>query len=277
MALIAAGHADGWPVGGGRLAVDRRRARRGPARARRQDRDRRAGQLARRARRPRRRRLRPRPRRRRRDRRRAASRPGRPRLPPLQARAGAFKVDLAVEGGVPWTAEACRARRHRPRGRLLRGAGRGRARHQPRSHAGAPVRPGRPAVPRRPPALRRRRPPDLGLRPRAERLRRRRRDAPCSTRSNASPPACASASSPPRPAHRPSSRRTTPTTSAATSSPAPTTPGRCLIRPRLALDPYSTGVPGLFICSAATPPGGGVHGMGGYNAAQSALRHLGRG
>ena len=47
-----------------------------------------------------------------------------------------------------------------------------------------------------------------------------------------------------------------------------------LIRPRLALDPYSTGAAGLFICSAATPPGGGVHGMNGYNAAQSALEHI---
>jgi phytoene dehydrogenase-like protein len=54
------------------------------------------------------------------------------------------------------------------------------------------------------------------------------------------------------------------------------TPFQFFFRPRLALDPYSTGVPGLFICSAATPPGGGVHGMGGYNAAQSALRHLGQ-
>jgi phytoene dehydrogenase-like protein len=54
------------------------------------------------------------------------------------------------------------------------------------------------------------------------------------------------------------------------------TPIQTVIRPRLALDPYSTGVPGLFICSAATPPGGGIHGMGGYNAAMSALRHLNR-
>jgi phytoene dehydrogenase-like protein len=54
------------------------------------------------------------------------------------------------------------------------------------------------------------------------------------------------------------------------------TPLQFFFRPRLALDPYSTGAPGLFICSAATPPGGGVHGMGGYNAAQSALRHLAR-
>lgn len=52
------------------------------------------------------------------------------------------------------------------------------------------------------------------------------------------------------------------------------TPTQVLIRPRLALDPYSTGIPGVFVCSAATPPGAGVHGMCGYNAAQSALRHL---
>ncbi|NMI01151.1 phytoene desaturase family protein [Pseudonocardia acidicola] len=47
-----------------------------------------------------------------------------------------------------------------------------------------------------------------------------------------------------------------------------------LMRPRIALDPYSTGIPGVFICSAATPPGAGVHGMGGANAARSALRRL---
>jgi phytoene dehydrogenase-like protein len=52
------------------------------------------------------------------------------------------------------------------------------------------------------------------------------------------------------------------------------TPVQTLIRPRLALDPYSVGVPGLYICSAATPPGGGVHGMSGFNAARAALRHL---
>ena len=52
------------------------------------------------------------------------------------------------------------------------------------------------------------------------------------------------------------------------------TPKQTLIRPRFALDPYSTGIPGVFICSAATPPGAGAHGMNGHNAARSALRHL---
>lgn len=47
-------------------------------------------------------------------------------------------------------------------------------------------------------------------------------------------------------------------------------------RPVARLDPYSTPNPRLFICSASTPPGGGVHGMCGYFAARSALRRLQR-
>lgn len=53
-------------------------------------------------------------------------------------------------------------------------------------------------------------------------------------------------------------------------------PLQILIRPRPAIDPYSIGIPGMYICSAATPPGVGAHGMCGYNAAHSALRHLRR-
>ena len=47
-------------------------------------------------------------------------------------------------------------------------------------------------------------------------------------------------------------------------------------RPVTRIDPYATPNPRLFICSAATPPGGGVHGQGGYHAAQSALKRLRR-
>ena len=50
-----------------------------------------------------------------------------------------------------------------------------------------------------------------------------------------------------------------------------------LLRPRLAVDPYRTGIPGVSICSAATPPGAGAHGMCGDNAAHSALREARRG
>jgi phytoene dehydrogenase-like protein len=45
-----------------------------------------------------------------------------------------------------------------------------------------------------------------------------------------------------------------------------------LLRPRPGVHPYRTSNPRLFLCSASTPPGGGVHGMCGYNAAQEALR-----
>jgi phytoene dehydrogenase-like protein len=49
-----------------------------------------------------------------------------------------------------------------------------------------------------------------------------------------------------------------------------------VFRPRIALDPYSLGIPGAYLCSAATPPGAGAHGMCGFNAAGSALRRLRR-
>jgi phytoene dehydrogenase-like protein len=48
-----------------------------------------------------------------------------------------------------------------------------------------------------------------------------------------------------------------------------------LFRPRVAIDPYFTGVPGVYLCSQSTPPGAGIHGLCGYYAAQSALRRLG--
>ena len=46
------------------------------------------------------------------------------------------------------------------------------------------------------------------------------------------------------------------------------------LRPRFALNPYTLGVKGVYLCSSATPPGAGVHGMCGYNAAETALARL---
>ncbi|MDX6636268.1 MAG: hypothetical protein QOF06_2471 [Solirubrobacterales bacterium] len=52
------------------------------------------------------------------------------------------------------------------------------------------------------------------------------------------------------------------------------TPWQTTIRPRFTAVPYRTGAPGLFICSAATPPGPGAHGVCGFNAAEAVLRTL---
>ena len=45
-----------------------------------------------------------------------------------------------------------------------------------------------------------------------------------------------------------------------------------LFRPTAKL--YRTSLKGVYICSASTPPGGGVHGMCGYFAAEQALRDM---
>src|SRR5215207_2184574 len=47
-----------------------------------------------------------------------------------------------------------------------------------------------------------------------------------------------------------------------------------VMRPRFSANPYSLGAKGLYLCSASTPPGGGVHGMGGFHAATAAVRNL---
>lgn len=52
------------------------------------------------------------------------------------------------------------------------------------------------------------------------------------------------------------------------------TPGALLFGPRPGRNPYRTGVPGVYLCSAAAPPGPGAHGMVGYRAAQLAIRDL---
>lgn len=46
--------------------------------------------------------------------------------------------------------------------------------------------------------------------------------------------------------------------------------------PRATLHPYRLGIPGMYLCSAATPPGPGAHGMCGAHAAAEALAYLRR-
>ncbi|MER7998353.1 NAD(P)/FAD-dependent oxidoreductase [Streptomyces sp. NPDC095613] len=47
-----------------------------------------------------------------------------------------------------------------------------------------------------------------------------------------------------------------------------------LVRSKLSLSPYTTPHPAVFLCSSATPPGPGVHGMSGHNAAKAVWRRL---
>ncbi|HVD97657.1 MAG TPA: NAD(P)/FAD-dependent oxidoreductase [Cytophagaceae bacterium] len=50
--------------------------------------------------------------------------------------------------------------------------------------------------------------------------------------------------------------------------------GQLYARPALRWSPYKTSAKGIYICSSSTPPGGGVHGMCGYHAAQQVIKEF---
>ncbi|MDB5287530.1 MAG: dependent oxidoreductase [Mucilaginibacter sp.] len=50
--------------------------------------------------------------------------------------------------------------------------------------------------------------------------------------------------------------------------------GQLFTPPALRRSPYRTSAKGIYICSSATPPGGGVHGMCGYHASKQALKDI---
>ena len=275
LTIIAAGHRHGWPVAaGGSRAISRRAGARCSREFGGTDRDRRAGRapladLPAGRRGP----VRPRPARGRRHPRRPAAAAG--GAAPTAATATAPAPSRSTSpsrAACPWTNEAARRAGTVHLGGTLRGGRRRRADDPRRAHAGAALRPRRPAVPGRPAPVEGRRPPGLD----ATRTSRTATTATpprrSSRRSSGSPRGSASGSSdlavrPPAgfEAYNPNYVGGDIVTGANTAL-------QLVMRPRAALDPYSTGVPGMYICSAATPPGAGAHGMCGANAAASALR-----
>ena len=273
VALTTAAHAFGWPVAEGGTgaitdAVLRQAQKHGV-----HLRDRRAGHRSPRARRPRPGAARHLAFRGGPHRRRRAARPRPPAYGRFRHGPGAFKVDYAVEGGVPWTHEPSRHAGTLHLGGTLEEIA---AAEEEVARAGCPSAPSSWSAsstsPTRPGA--RRRASAVCLRPCAGRLRRRRH------RGDHRPDRAVRARLPrPHPrnltsAAPPTSPGTTPTTSAATSSPAPTTCAQLVFRPRLALARTRPALTGVYLCSAATPPGAGAHGMCGYHAARSALAGL---
>ena len=206
------------------------------------------------------------------DPRRPAAVTGRARLPPLPARAGRVQGRLRRPGRRALDAQGGTSGRHRPPGRHLReiaaaerdvnAAGCPSARSCWSASSTWPTRAGRPGRTRCGPtrtcrtatagdateAIDR---PDRALRPRVPRPHRRARPSAPSPQMGVQPELR-------RRRHR--HRRQGP--------PA------ARVRPAGRARPYTLGVPGIYLCSAATPPGAGAHGMCGFNAAEAALARL---
>ena len=190
---------------------------------------------------------------------------------------GVCKVDWALErAGALGRAEACRQAVHGARRRHLRGDRPQRGRRQRRPAPRAPVLPGGPALRGRPDAGAGGPAHAVGLLPRPQRVRRGHDRSDRGADRAVRPRLPRPDPRPLRPHRRGRRRSTTPATSAGTSTPAPPRCARWSSARPCGGTPTAPRCKGVYLCSAATPPGGGVHGMCGLGAARAALHDLGR-
>ena len=174
---------------------------------------------------------------------------------------GVCKVDWALSGPVPWPAAGLPGGGTVHLGGHVGRGGPQRSRRDRGRHAGAPVLPRRPARRGRPDPRARRASTPCGRTATCRRASRWTCPARSRRRSSGSRPASVTSCSPGHARQRRRQERTTPTTSAATSTAGPGPSARPCFRPTPRWNPYRTAIPGVYLCSASTPPGGGVHGM----------------
>ena len=200
------------------------------------------------------------------------------RLPPGYARwlrryrygAGVCKVDYALDGPVPWQDEEGPAGRHGTPRRHLRGDPCRRAGRRPGRAPRKALCPARPAEPlRREPGSGGQAHP-VGLLPRPERLQRR-HDRKIEAQIERFAPGFKERILARHTTSAPEMERHNPNYVGGDVLGGASNLFQLVARPVPRPNPYKTPLEGVYLCSASTPPGGGVHGMCGHHAARAAL------